>query len=289
MIKNIFRRRKYPSLLWEHKFQVTVWRLMPSHPTFLVGECRDTNLKNTTFFCMDIFTGRILWSDLHLEERWWVGIESVGDKFVVFHKYLRPDMPQHQGIIVADLFLGVTLWSNENYKYYGIDDNYIYVQDEALTENQLLKLDIRTGKVIEENTYEAFIRMNHKPATQPPTSYITADILDLEEITIPVVKKYLSNIKGDKLIDPTELLISGNLYVIGINYKNDQQTHKESVSEDILIMNKDGKVLYQECITTGGSVPVLTKFLLKQNIIIYIKDKNILKAIKLTTDNENIN
>ncbi len=286
MLENIFRRSTYPSLGWEHKFQSTVWRLMPSHPSFIVGECRDVNLKNTTFFCVDIFTGRIQWTNLHLEERWWVGIESVVNKFIVFHKYLRPDMPQHQGIIIVDLISGVTVWSNDHYKYYGIDDNCIYVQDEALIENQLLKLDIKTGKVIEEITYEAF---NHKPATQSPTSYITADIINLEEISIPVVKKYLSNKKGDKLIDPTEILVSGNLYVIGINYKSSQQPQQGSVSEDILIMNKGGKVLYQECINTGGSVPVLTKFFLKQNIIIYIKDKNRLKAIKITADNENIN
>lgn len=73
MIEDIFRRSTYPSLIWEHKFQGTVWRLMPSHPSFLVGECRETNIKNTTYFCVDIFTGSMQLTDLHLEERWWVG------------------------------------------------------------------------------------------------------------------------------------------------------------------------------------------------------------------------
>ena len=56
--------------------------------------------------------GKKLLAGFQLDEKFWVGIEKIIDDVIIFHKYARPDMPGHNGIIVVGINEKKILWQN---------------------------------------------------------------------------------------------------------------------------------------------------------------------------------
>ena len=80
-----------------------IWRLIPTATEKLIIEERDTENKEVFFNCLEISSGVKIFSELQLEEKFWVGIEAVNNDIIYFHKFVKPDMPRHQGIIAFDI------------------------------------------------------------------------------------------------------------------------------------------------------------------------------------------
>ncbi|HUX92187.1 MAG TPA: DUF4905 domain-containing protein, partial [Ignavibacteriaceae bacterium] len=87
---------------YEYSNRRQIWRLIPTDSGKIIIEDRNVETKEAFFNCLDIYTGKKKFSNLQLDEKYWIGIETIYKDIIFFHKYLKPDMPGHIGIIAYD-------------------------------------------------------------------------------------------------------------------------------------------------------------------------------------------
>ena len=89
-----------------------IWRIIPTETGKLIIEEREKDNKQVYFNCLEIESGKKIFKNFQLEEKFWIGIEAVYNDVIYFHKFVKPDMPQHVGIIALDLGGKKILWEN---------------------------------------------------------------------------------------------------------------------------------------------------------------------------------
>ena len=110
---------------WTHRVDGVLWQLKLSPAGRILAEVRHPERKTARYTCLDERSGAVLWQDLAFDEPWWIGVEDVLADRAYFHRYRKPDMPQHAGIIAVDLATGVTLWENREYTFVLARDNEV--------------------------------------------------------------------------------------------------------------------------------------------------------------------
>lgn len=132
-----------------------IFRLLPTDTEKLIIEERNREKKEAFFSCLNILNGKKVFTDLQLEEKYWIGIKDIYKDIIFFHKFERPDLPNHKGIIAFDINTQSILWESQNnflfvkdnkvvlsVNEYGISKNiavnYITGEIESATDNQKL-------------------------------------------------------------------------------------------------------------------------------------------------------
>ncbi len=104
-----------------------IWRLIPTDTNKIIIEDRDNNSREVFFNCLDIITGEIIFRNFQLEDKFWIGIETIYNDIIFFHKFLKPGLPIHTGIIAFHIHSKKILWETEDYNFHFIKDDKIYV------------------------------------------------------------------------------------------------------------------------------------------------------------------
>ena len=86
-----------------YKSQNQIWRLLISENDYLLIETRDTNNKEVFFNCFDLNKSQKLFLNMQFEEKYWLGIEKFHKNILLLHRFTKPDMPDHKGIIAFDV------------------------------------------------------------------------------------------------------------------------------------------------------------------------------------------
>ncbi len=126
-----------------------IWRLIPTDTNKLVVEERDTNTKEAFFNCLDISKGKIIFKNFQIEDKFWVGIETIHNDIIYFHKFLKPDMPIHSGIIAYDINSKEIIWKTDEYNFLFIKNDKVYAFKNKFEGREFLSLDYKTGDIIE--------------------------------------------------------------------------------------------------------------------------------------------
>ena len=134
--------------LYYYSNKKQIWRLLPTQTGKLVIEERDPDTKEVFFTCLDIKTGKKILNDFQLEEKFWVGIEEIYKDIIYFHKFRKPDMPGHLGIIVFDIKTKSILWETDEYIFLFIHNDELYCYKEKFEGRNFYKLDYHSGKLI---------------------------------------------------------------------------------------------------------------------------------------------
>lgn len=138
-----------------------IWRLLISEYDKLIIEERDVEKKEAFFSCMDISSGKTLWKNFQLDEKYWVGIEALYKDVIVFHKYGRPDMPRHREIIAYNLNDKNLLWNTLEYQFLFAFEDKIYCFQEGFEKHKYAALNYLTG-VIEDDLGSDAALVNEK-------------------------------------------------------------------------------------------------------------------------------
>jgi hypothetical protein len=126
-----------------------LWRILPTQTNKIVIEERDTARKEVFFSCIKLENGKAVFKNFQFEEKYWIGIEAVYDDLVLFHKFVKPDLPQHQGLIVFDIQTQKIIWEDPDYNYLFLKDNKIYTYQNRFEGKEFFVLDLFTGEVVE--------------------------------------------------------------------------------------------------------------------------------------------
>jgi hypothetical protein len=136
-----------------------IWRLIPTNTDKLIIEERDTSTKEVFFNCIDMNSGKKIFYDFQLEEKYWAGIETIYNDVIIFHKYTSREMPEHDGMIAYDINSGKILWENNEYSFLFIYENQIYCYKNVFEGREFLILNYKTGS-LEENLSDDSSRIN---------------------------------------------------------------------------------------------------------------------------------
>lgn len=127
-----------------------IWRIIPTETDKLIIEEREPEKKQVYFNCYQTDTGKKIFRDFQLEEKFWVGIEAVYKDFIFFHKYLKPDMPGHKGIIALEIGNKKIKWQNNELIFLFPLNNLIYSYAQMFEGRNHFSLDYETGEVTED-------------------------------------------------------------------------------------------------------------------------------------------
>jgi hypothetical protein len=136
--------------LYKHHNGKQIWRILPTANNKIVLEERDAKTKEVFFSCLEIESGKKLFSELQLEEKNWIGIESIYNDLIYFHVYRKPDMPAHKSIIAFDIPSQTILWQNENYVFSFVYSDKVFCYQQRFESRVFFALDYLTGTVVED-------------------------------------------------------------------------------------------------------------------------------------------
>ena len=133
-----------------HNNKRQIFRLLPTNTGKLIIEERETEKKQAYFNCLKIDSGKKIFKNLQFDEKFWLGIEAVNDDIIFFHRFTKPDMPQHNGIIAFDINEQKIIWQDDVKTFLFIKDQKVYAFQQMFEDRKHFKLDHKTGETVEE-------------------------------------------------------------------------------------------------------------------------------------------
>ena len=127
-----------------------IWRILPTETGKLIIEEREKDNKQVYFNCLNIESGKKIFKNFQLEEKFWIGIEALYNDVIYFHKFVKPDMPQHVGIIAMDLNEKKILWENVNNSFLFIWKEKVYAYQQMFEGRKYFSIDYKTGNLLED-------------------------------------------------------------------------------------------------------------------------------------------
>lgn len=135
---------------YTHNNKRQIFRLIPTDTGKIIIEERDTEKKQAYFSCLHIDSGKKIFKHLQFDEKFWLGIEAIYNDVIYFHKFVKPDLPQHNGIIAYDINNKRTIWEDENRTFSFVKDEKIYAFQQRFEDREFVTLNYLTGELIDE-------------------------------------------------------------------------------------------------------------------------------------------
>jgi len=283
----IFSRFKGSGLkpAWMYETPGVIWRVLFSETGHIIGEGRDTANKTVSFFCIDKETGQRAWDNLRLDEKWWIGIEATHRDVVYLHEYATPDMPIHKKIIAVNIQSGKTLWQNDMLTFLFAASRKVYAVRDTFERKLFFELDYLTGEITNEygdDSAAVFAIRNARRETDESQGFVFpvpfSNELDDYAVLEPTIRKHCnpSTIRGD-----IEVIQRGNLFLFSYHQLVEKSAEPLVDNHFKIVDLSDSSVLFSETLTHNAPAAVPDSFFIKDNVLYFIKDKNILTAIKL--------
>ena len=259
-----------------------IWRLIPTATEKLIIEERDTESKEVFFNCLEISSGVKIFSELQLEEKFWVGIEAVNNDIIYFHKFVKPDMPSHQGIIAFDIETKNILWENPDFSFLFIDDDKIYCYKSLFEGRNYFTIDCNSGEIIEELGGDASkinrlrdASLNKKSYEDYifPKTYYSDDLLP-ESIT-----KIFNELKTEKVIAGNiEYAVYNEVLFFNFHVVLDNGSLR-NILKAFDLKNREQRM--EELLISETKAFVPDSFFLRQNLMFLLQEKNRLVVYEL--------
>lgn len=248
-----------------------IFRLLISETDKLLVEERDRNIKQAFFNCIDLDRDKKIFEGLQMQEKYWTGIETFYNDLIVFHGFVKPDMPMHKGMIVYDVASGSILWQNEDYNFLFIHDEQLYAYRQKFEGVDYYRLDLLSGEVIDNID---------DPAVIDDLGLLVNEEFRSRGYLFPEVFRKETGVPG------------GQAEVILNSYTGQAASTEYIIFEDTLFFNyfsrnadgkysntffvidiQQGKIIFNEVLETGANAPVPDLFFIKNNYLFLLKGK----------------
>jgi len=260
-----------------------IWRLLPTDTNKLIIEERQPETKQVYFSCIHSDTGKKIFKGIQLEEKFWIGIETIYKEVIYFHKFAKPDMPQHKGVIAFDLNKQKVLWQTDAQNFLFVSDDKLYCYQQNFETRNYIVLNYLTGQISEGSgvSHEEINELRKISSTTvdflgyhfPQTFYPQNQA---DERT----KHTLSNLRN-------ESVISGNIEFISLN--NLLLFNFHMVAEAGFLRNvfkavdlSTGKYILEEVLMSKSSAYVPDSFFVKDDLLFLLIEKTMLGAYRIS-------
>ena len=260
--------------LYKHDNKKQIWRILPTTNNKIVVEERDAKTKEVFFSCLDIESGKKIFKDFQLEEKNWIGIESIYKDVIFFHTYGKPDMPAHKSIIAFDILSQSILWQNDSYVFSFVYGEKVYCYQQRFESRVFFALDYLTGNVLEDFGNDASTINKLKEESDAKfweQNYLFPEYFNRNNSAEIDYQKYLKQILTEKVIKG-EISYLNYEGILLFNYhevaKNNTYTNIFTVVD--LIKNK---ILFEETLDKNLVNLMPESFFVKDNFLFLIVDK----------------
>ena len=267
---------------YSFKSKRQIWRIIPTETNKLIIEERESDKKQVYFNCFQTDSGKKIFKDFQLEEKFWVGIETVYNDVIFFHNYLKPDMPGHRGIIAFDIENEKIKWENKNLTFLFPLDDIIYTYAQTFEGRNHFALDYDTGEVVEvlgndplkiRGLREQFIENENSKDYLFPNIYFY-DSNDFEEL-----KSFFQRLKNKRLITGRIEFIQLDSMLIfgyhGINSKGSMDIFFNAVDLST------GNYILEEKLLKETGLFLSDSFFIKGNLLFVLFGKSKLNVYEL--------
>jgi hypothetical protein len=266
---------------WVFSTSGVLWRLMMSQDKYLIGEDRNLDLKIVTFFCLDQKTGKVLWKGKELEEKWWIGLESIQNNVLFLHGYAAPDMPNHKKIIALDIQTGKLLWRNDDIGYLCFSGDSIFVSKDLLDKRIYYEVNPNDGHIIRETSPTEINRISGKASDGENDLRIFPEVIDPcynhnEELG-NIIKKVIIDKKNIQMI---EYIKMPAVFIITYYQSVGTIPNSPEFNQEIVIVNRNTvRVRYQNRMNSNVKAPHPETYFSIGDYVYYIKERKTLTAI----------
>ncbi|TAK55614.1 MAG: DUF4905 domain-containing protein [Bacteroidetes bacterium] len=271
----IFERPKLHAS-WSYQTEGVIWRVLPS-ASVLIGEERNLDSKQVSFFCLDATTGTPLWEHLTFDEQWWISIEHVHNNVLFFHEFATPDLPDHKKIRAVQLDSGKTLWTNDEVQFAFAQGTSVYVTKTGFEDRHYFEADLLTGVITREISYEEFAKL--QSTSEPNDTDLTfSETYDGTQSWMSLLKGAI--VKSLQNSVQTDYIEYGELFIFSI-YLAESPTNAnvQTYNQQLIIVDKTGKQMFHEMLNTGMMYPVPDTLVCRGDMVYYIKNKTTLSAV----------
>ena len=249
-----------------------IWRLLPTDSNKIIIEDRDKESKEVFFSCLEINSGKIIFKNYQINDKFWVGIEAIYRDIVYFHRFLKPDMPVHSGIIAYDINTGKIIWKTDEYNFLFLKDDIVYTDKSKFEGREYYALDYKTGVQLEafgndsksinilreeelsKNNFEGYLFSRPVDLT---INYSFTEIIEELKVNHVITGK-INYIKSEDFffINFHEVLSNGKL---------------RNIFNAVEIGSK--KVILEEILDRETKLFIPESFFIKDNLVFLIKEK----------------
>ena len=252
----------------------------------ILGETRDHSRKEASFFCLEGDTGLPRWEGRKLEELWWVGIEAVQGETLLVHQFAQPSMPEHRGIVALDIDTGLERWRNDELAYWFGVGNKVYAYRDTLEKRIGYALNLQTGMIertFDENLDELRLLRTESSRNLPPGDARFPQVLDEGDVDRSVRSAVEKETGGKRLAGPVEYVKEQGLLFFDYHELGRGSSSEMPLYDDrfVIVDLQRKKKVFSEIIARGLRTPVPDSFFLRIPFVYFIKDRNILTAIRL--------
>lgn len=236
-----------------------IWRIIPTNSGKLVIEERESEKKQVYFHCIELTSGKKILQDFQLDDKFWVGIESVKDDYIYFHKFAKPDMPKHKGIFAFDIKTKKIFWENSNLTFQFMFRDKMYAYVEEFGGKKFFALNLQNGTVEDElgdNPLLINELRDQSIADNIPAGYLFPEVFSSDSLIENNTFDLISSLKTDFMISgQIEYLLKNGLLMMSFHTVNEKGklnnifkavdlSGRKYILEEVL--NKDTSLFYTD-------------------------------------------
>jgi len=258
-----------------------IWRIIPTDNGRLIIEEREPEKKKGYFHCLDLESGKKIFKDFQMDEKFWIGIEAVRDDIIFFHKFAKPDMPKHRGILAVDIKSRELIWQNPDLTYLFIYAGKLYAFNEKFEGRTYFAINPFNGEIIEENVEDyALINnlRNEALLEENKREYMFPEIFETDSGHYKAVE--LIKLLKNKFVvsGKVEYVMKNELLMMSFHIVNSKGTMNNLFKAVDL---STGKYILEEEINKETSLYLTDSFFLKDDFLFLLFGKNRLQVYKI--------
>jgi hypothetical protein len=209
-----------------------------------------------------------------------MGIEAAHRDTIFFHRFPRPDLPEHGGITAVDLLTGSKLWDNRDLQFELAEGESVFASRYSIEGRLLIELDCRTGAIL--RSFGNDDQVVRQARTRAPDTQTDVEMpVPAGAPSTEVISAMLHNhLEGSSAVGNVEFIEHENLIIFSFH---EQSRQKRGFSSVLQVLDKtSGMVVFSEILNTETPTIVPESFLVQDHVLFYIKNRRILTAIPLT-------
>jgi len=266
-------------LHWEYTPGATIWRVHPAVRGRILGEERDVERKQVSFFALEMVTGAVLWHKPGVGDPWWVGMDRVAGDYIFLHGFATPDLPVKRGVTVLAAVTGEHLWSREEWSTEKLDEGVLTVREERREGPVLLLVDTRTGSVLNGDRAQ-------KEPDQPCEDFLAGvgfpAVLSVAELQVHQSGRFVAQQwPVDRLAGPIEIFEHPAFVVMAAHERMEEGAQSVFVHHLRVVRRNTGTLVYRDILAASAAGLGMDTFFVQDNVLVYVRERMTLCAVSL--------
>lgn len=234
-----------------------IYRLLTTESDKIIIEERDKEKKEAFFTCLNIQSGKKIFYDFQLEEKYWIGIKEIYKDVILFHRYERPDLPNHKGVIAFDINSQSILWENQS-NFLFINNDKIFLSSNEFGIQKIIAVNYLTGE-IEKQTKEVITN----PEKGNIASYLYSKKISRFEFQELIHPKFKKEIEDYLIKDDINFAEKDDFKFFSFHIIN----NKEKFNNIFYAVSKEGKVILKQTLNKNIEKIEPESFFIKNDLL----------------------